>query len=67
MNHKYTLKNRGHGEWAIFAPGEEDKKPVISLSCNRWVAQEIIDSLDRGKGVPADLVWAIKKGKENKS
>lgn len=60
----YILRYQGNKKWNIFVRGAEDKKPVISLSCNRKIAQEIIDSLDRGKGVPAHLTGAITKGKE---
>lgn len=68
MNHKYTLKNRGHRIWDIFAPGKENEKPVISLNnCDQKIAQERVDSLNEREGVPPDLTGAITKGKEIKS
>lgn len=68
MNTKYESyirKNRGHDIWDIFSP-DPGTLPIISLKCDQLVAQEILESFNNGKGVPAHLTWAIKKGKEIK-
>jgi hypothetical protein len=42
--------------WDIYAPYQENKKPVVSLLCSRAQAMQVKISLDHEEGVPLNAI-----------
>jgi hypothetical protein len=51
----YTLKKLSADRWAIYAPGQEDKKPVVMIECDPETASRVVVSLSMGDGLPDGL------------
>jgi hypothetical protein len=56
----YALHHTGIlNRWNIYAPDQEDKKPVISIEANAEVARQVLLSLNNGAGVPVGCFEVI--------